>query len=293
MRRVKDPPRLPARPKDANKVTVGCVLVVGGSPELVGAPAMAGLGALRAGAGLVKVAVPNGIQPTVAGYRPETTTLGLPQTRGGVLGAAALPVLADRVRDWDAVVLGPGAGRTRATLGLIVRLALDAPRPLLLDADGLFAFNDRTALLRKRKAPTVITPHEGEAARLLGTTSADVRADRVAAAVKLATSCNAVVVLKGPGTLVTDGERLYRNASGGPVLASGGTGDVLAGIGGALLAQMDAHRHDAFQAACAAVFVHGDAADRVAGRRDRGFLATELADGVPDAIFALRRRSRR
>lgn len=292
MKRVKAPPRLPARPRDANKVTAGRVLVVGGSPSLTGAPAMAGLGALRAGAGLVQVAVPRGIQPTVAGYRPETTTLGLPETSLGVLGASALPMLRALLAGWDALVLGPGAGRTRATLAFVRRLAKVSERALLLDADGLFAFNGRPELLKGRKAPTVITPHEGEAARLLGVTSAQVRADRRGAARRLAEASGAVVVLKGPDTLVTDGSRLYRNASGGPVLASGGTGDVLAGIAGALLAQREANGHDTLQAACVAVHVHGDAADRVAGRRDRGLLASELAEGVPDALLALRRGSR-
>ncbi len=102
-----------------------------------------------------------------------------------------------------------------------------------------------------------------------------------------------MIALKGPGTLVTDGDRLYHNRSGGPVLASGGTGDVLAGIAGAFLAHADGLGLDAFQAACAAVFVHGDAADRIAGGRDSGLLASELADGIPEAVVGLRRRGRR
>ena len=110
MKRVASPPRLPARPTHANKVSVGRVLVVGGSANMAGAPALAGLGALRGGAGLVKVAVPQGIQATVAGFRAETTTQGLPQTRAGGLGAAALPVLREMGESWDAIVVGPGAG---------------------------------------------------------------------------------------------------------------------------------------------------------------------------------------
>ena len=254
-----------------------------------GAPALAGLGALRAGAGLVKVAVPGEIQSTVAGYRPELITQGLPQTRGGALGAGALPVLRTLVADWDAVVLGPGMGRAPSTLSLVRTFTREVDLPLVLDADALFAFRGDLARLKKRKAPTVLTPHEGEAARLSETTSDDIRSDRPAAAGALAEASNAVIVLKGPGTLVTDGARLYRNTTGGPVLATGGSGDVLSGVIAALLAS----GLDALGAGCAGAYVHGLAADKVAGRRDRGLLASELADGIPDALLALRRRGSR
>lgn len=286
MQRIAHPPRLPPRPKDANKVTVGRVLVVGGSAAMAGAPALAGLGALRAGAGLVGVAVPRGIQPTVASFRPETITHGLPQGKTGALGAAALPALRALLAGCDAVVLGPGLGRASSTLGLVRSFTPDVDLPLLLDADALFAYSGRLPALEGRKAPTVLTPHEGEAARLLGTTSAAVRADREAAAAAIAEAARAVVVLKGPGTLVTDGARMYRNTTGGPALATGGSGDVLAGVIAALLAS----GLDAFDAACLGVHAHGDAADRVAGKRDRGLLAGDLAAGLPDALLALRGR---
>jgi len=286
MQRIARPPRLPSRPTDANKVTVGRVLVVGGSKAMAGAPALAGLGALRAGAGLVKIAVPDGIQPTVACFRPETIVQGLPQTRAGALGAGALGVLRDLARSWDAVVLGPGLGRATSTLALVRSFARVVDRPLLLDADALFAYGGGLAALAERAAPTVLTPHEGEAARLLETTSEEIRADREAAAARIAGAAAAIVVLKGPGTLVTDGRRLYRNASGGPALATGGSGDVLSGVIGALLAS----GLDAFDAACAGAHAHGAAADLVAGKRDRGLLASELAGGLPDALLGLRRK---
>ncbi len=284
MKRVANPPRLPARPKDANKVTVGRVLVVGGSPELRGAPALAALGALRAGAGLVKVAVPQSVQATVAGYRPETTTVGLPETRSGAIGASALPVLRAFVDDWDAVVLGPGAGRAKATLTAI-RTFTREKKPFVIDADALFAWNHQLMRLRQRRNPTVLTPHEGEAARLLGTTSDEVRADRRGAAAAIAEKSGGVCVLKGPATLVTDGTHLYTNKTGGPVLATGGTGDVLAGVIGAFLGQ----GMEPFKAACAGAHVHGDGAERTSGAYDRGLLASDLAEGIPGAIHALRR----
>ncbi|MDJ0523655.1 MAG: NAD(P)H-hydrate dehydratase [Planctomycetota bacterium] len=289
MRKIDQPPRLKRRPTDANKVSVGRVLVVGGSASMAGAPALAGLGALRAGAGLVKIAVPGEIQTTVAGFRAEALTQGLPQTRGGALGAGALPVLRTLTSSWDAVVLGPGMGRAPSTLNLIRSYARELPLPLLIDADALFAYRDDLGRLKKRKAPTVLTPHEGEAARLLDTTSEAIRADRQTAAAAIAEASHAIVVLKGPATLVTDGERLYRNTTGGPVLATGGSGDVLSGVIGALLAA----GLDTLDAACAGVHAHGLAADKVAGRRDRGLLAGDLAEGLPDALLAMRRRGPR
>jgi NAD(P)H-hydrate epimerase len=272
---------------------VGRVLVVGGSAAMAGAPSLAGLGALRGGAGLVQVAVPRGIQPVVAGFRPETTTRGLPQTAGGAVGRGARAALEAALPGWDAVVLGPGLGRAAATQGLVRAFTPVVAVPLVLDADALFAFNGRTEDLRARRAPTVLTPHEGEAARLLGTTSAEVHAERQGVAADLAARAQGVIVLKGPGTIVTDGRRLYVNRTGGPALATGGTGDVLAGLVAALLAGAAATGLDAFEAACIAVHAHGAAADAVAGGRDRGLLASDLAAGLPDALAALRPRRRR
>lgn len=284
MQRIATLPRLRRRRPDVNKVTAGRVLVVGGSRNMVGAPALAGLAALRAGAGLVKLAVPGSIQPTVAGFRAETVTAGLPEAKGGGLGTTALETLSTLAEEWDAVVVGPGAGRAPGTLKVIRRFALGVPRPLVIDADGLFAWNERLAELAKRAAPTVLTPHEGEAARLLGTTSDAVRSNREDAAARIANASGAVVVLKGPGTLVTDGERLYENPSGGPHLATAGTGDVLAGIVGAFVADLEANDLDVFEAACAAVYVHGSAGDLLAQTVDRGLLASDIAHAVPQAI---------
>jgi hydroxyethylthiazole kinase-like uncharacterized protein yjeF len=279
------PPRLPSRPQDANKVRAGRVVIVGGSLGMAGAPALAALGAHRAGAGLVRIAVPAALQATVAGFRPESMTLALPDPTPGILEAPASVALTAAVAGWDVVVLGPGLGRNPGTQHLVRTFTLDMELPLVLDADGLFAWRERCPALSARTAPLVLTPHEGEAARLLGRTSAEIRANRQAAASELALASGAVVVLKGPQTLVADGKQLYVNPTGGPVLATGGTGDVLAGVIAALLATPGA---DAFDAACQAVFVHGLSADEIAGERDRGLLASELAAGIPEALVALR-----
>jgi NAD(P)H-hydrate epimerase len=287
MQRVSAPPRLPPRPADAHKASAGRVLVAGGSADLCGAPAMAALGALRGGAGLVRVAVPAGIRAVVAGFRPETTSAALPETRAGGIAPEALERLHALAREQDAVVLGPGAGREEATLEALRAFTLAVDRPLVLDADALFAFDERLDALAGRSAPTVLTPHEGEAARLLGVSASEVRADRPATAARLARESGAVVVLKGPGTLVVDDARLYRNETGGPWLASGGTGDVLAGVVGALLAWRDEAGLDVFSAVCVAVHAHGAAADSAAAGRGRGVLATDVAACLPAALRAM------
>jgi NAD(P)H-hydrate epimerase len=166
-------------------------------------------------------------------------------------------------------------------------MALGARAPLVLDADGLVAFEKHLRDLRKRTAATILTPHPGEAGMLLGLTPARLNRDRVAHARALAGETGAVVVLKGAATVIADpAGRVAVNPTGGPVLATGGTGDVLAGLAGGLLAQ----RAPAFEAAALAVFAHGAAGDAVAARRgSRGALAGEIADELPAALAALER----
>lgn len=284
MRRIETPPRLAPRPLLAHKASVGTVLVVGGSRDMCGAPALTALGALRAGAGLVRIAVPRSVQGVVATMRPEATTAGLSETRSGSLARPAVATVARMAESWDAVVLGPGAGRATATQGALRDLAAGIARPLVLDADALFALASDPGKLAKRSAATVVTPHEGEAARLLATRSADVRAGRESAALELVGKTGAIVVLKGPGTIVTDGDRMFTCGRGGPWLASGGTGDVLAGVVGAFLAGLPATGGDAFGAACAAVDVHAAAGDAWARDVDRGLLASDLAHALPRAL---------
>jgi NAD(P)H-hydrate epimerase len=248
---------------------------------MAGAPALAGVGALRAGAGLVRVAVPAPIQAAIGAHRPELLVPALPASSSGALGASALREVLRLAQDADVVVLGPGLGRAKVTQTLVRRLVGALEVPLLLDADALFALAGRLAEVKRRRAPTVLTPHEGEAARLLGVEA--VR-DRARTARRLAVESGAVAVLKGPGTLVCDGKRLVQSPLGGPVLASAGTGDVLAGAIAALLAQGHASRILAFDAAVLGVWAHARAAEIVAGPIDRGVLALDVADGLPDAL---------
>jgi NAD(P)H-hydrate epimerase len=279
LKAYRDPPPPPPRAKDANKASVGRVLVVGGSRDLCGAPYLAAMGALYAGAGLARAAVPREIQPIVAGYSPDVLTAGLAASKTGGLAPAAALRVKGLVRDVEAAVIGPGAGREPGTLRLLRELLLRLTVPLVVDADALFAWNGRARSPaghpRNRRGITVVTPHEGEAARLLGTTAEAVRADRPGTVTRLQRETGAIAVLKGPGTLVTDGKRLFRCTRGGPALATGGTGDVLAGIIAARLAARDA---EPFVAVCQAVEVHahmGDYAD------DIGQPASSLARSLP------------
>jgi NAD(P)H-hydrate epimerase len=279
------------RARDAHKGSFGHVLVVAGSRGKSGAAVLSGTAALRAGAGLATVATPVPAWIKVARGRPELMTQGLPATRPGTLARrAALPALRF-ARTADAVVLGPGLGRHRETDAFVSRFVAGCPQPLVVDADALNALavlprGGAARVLGARKAGTVLTPHPGEAARLLGRTTRAVQQERLESVRRLARLFDSVVVLKGHHTLVArpDG-RVAVNLSGGPALAIGGAGDVLAGMIGALLAR----GCDAWTAATAAVHVHGLAGDRLAAERgEDGLLAGDVADALPRIVRDLR-----
>ncbi len=281
-------PALPPRPLDSHKASVGRVLVIGGSLGMAGAPVLAARGALRAGAGLVTVAVPERIRDVVSGFLPEVMTLGLPCDDDGCLESSARGAIEGFLERADAVVLGPGLGRAPCTEDAVLALLATVDRPVVLDADGLYAVRMKVSDLASRKAATVLTPHKGEATALLAETQATMVSHRADRARRIAVAARGICVLKGPGTLVTDGVRMFKNATGGPVLSTGGSGDVLAGVVAAFLAGLPATGGDAFGAACLAVHVHGAAGDLLAARRgDRGTLASEIADAVPEAIRAV------
>jgi len=286
-------PALPPRPKDAHKASVGRVLVVGGSLGMAGAPALAARGALRAGAGLVTIAVPDRVQDVVASFHAEAMTLGLPSDANGRLARGALAALVPAIERADVVVVGPGLGRSGPTADTVRELVAGLEKPLVLDADGLDAHRGRLDVLARRRAPIVLTPHEGEATALLEGSAGPAAESREGRAKRIAAAAKAVCVLKGPGTVVTDGTRVRVNETGGPVLATGGTGDVLAGVLAALLAAFLDAGSDAFAAACLAVHAHGLAGDRLAASRgDRGVLASEVADEIPSALRGAPKRKR-
>ena len=257
-----DLPLLPSRRRESTKYDHGRVVVVAGSRGMAGAAALASMATLRSGAGLVEAVVPESIQATVAGFDPCVMTAGLAEDDAGRFATAALPVIQERCLKADAVAVGPGLGRSEALVEIVAELWRTLPVPLVLDADGLWALSQLGHQARADHAGLrVLTPHAGELQRLLGevpsrTAAAD-RATLEAAATALARDIGCVVVLKGPGTLVTDGARQVHNETGNPGMATAGTGDVLTGVIAALLAQ----GMERFDAARLGTCVHGAAGD--------------------------------
>jgi NAD(P)H-hydrate epimerase len=276
---------LPARPRAAHKGSFGHVLVIGGSQGKAGAAALAALGAARSGAGLVTIACPESTNDVLQAKLTEVMTAPVPELASHAFGSQAGKPVLELAAARDVAALGPGIGRAEETLAFVRHVTRALASPLVLDADGLVAFADAVGELRARSAPTVLTPHPGEAALLLGGTPAEVNRDRPAAARRLAADSGAVVVLKGAATVVAEPDgAILVNPTGGPALASGGTGDVLTGVIAGLLAQGLGAR----EAAALGAYLHGAAADLLAERRSSaGVLAGEVAGLLPDAFRAL------
>jgi ADP-dependent NAD(P)H-hydrate dehydratase len=250
-------PVVPPRGPENNKGDFGRILIIAGSRGMSGAAVLCASAALRGGAGLVYVAVPAEILPIVASANPCYLTAPLPQDEHGqVAGPAAAELLA-LAHGKDVVALGPGLGRSPALTAIVTTLIAKLHAPLVLDADGLNALEQQTACLRSRPGPAILTPHPGEFARLLGTDVTTVQSQRQGLAVRFAAEHHVVVALKGHGTIVTDGRRIYHNTTGNPGMATGGTGDVLTGLIAALLGQ----GLEPFAAAQLAVHLHGLAGD--------------------------------
>lgn len=274
---------LPPRAPDSHKGSHGHLLIVAGGPGRAGAAILAARAAVRAGAGLVTAAVPAPLLATVDLGSLESMTLALPAGPEGELAAAAAAAALAALAGKSALALGPGLGTSPAAAAAIRDIALEAELPLVLDADGLNAFAGRLEELAARVAPAVLTPHPGEMARLLGVSSAEVQADRLAAARRAAELSGAVVVLKGYRTLTAaTGRGVWINLTGGPALATGGSGDVLAGMIAALLAQGLA----APEAAMLGAFLHGLCGD-LAAAAERGLCAGDLIEALPLAFSRL------
>ncbi|MBI3547940.1 MAG: NAD(P)H-hydrate dehydratase [Elusimicrobia bacterium] len=292
---------LPGRGRDAHKGSFGHVLVVAGSKGMTGAAVLAARAALRAGAGLATVAVPASQQPIVAAQLPEALTLPLPETAAGSLSAEAAGriQLAHRDRGYSVAVVGPGLSTHPDTARAVIGLLGSLDVPLVVDADALniLARNSRDSvrrLIARRKAPCVLTPHPGEAARLAWLKGEDIQRDREASAARLANEFGATVVLKGRATVTTDGERVYLNSTGNSGLAKGGTGDALSGMIAALWSQRlaaasrNASGDRGLEAAALAVFLHGLSAD-IAVQRTTEYclLASDVIETLPLAFSRL------
>ncbi len=276
---------LPKRRVTDHKGDAGRVLVVAGSRGLTGAAVLSATAAARSGAGLVTAAVPRSLELLVAGKLTEVMTLGLPdQGEGAGLVDAAVETVLAKAAQSDVVALGPGLGREAGTQSVVRQLLQQAACPLVLDADALFAIANEPHLLGKAAAVPVITPHPGEMARFWGMKAAEINENRLAVAQQAAEEWGAIVVLKGAPTVIAypDGE-VFVNPTGGPALASGGTGDVLTGVIAAFIAQgMTSH-----QAAVAGVYVHGLAGQILARSGDLGVLAGDVAACLPAALAGI------
>jgi NAD(P)H-hydrate epimerase len=282
---------LAPRPDESHKGTFGHLLAVAGSAGKSGAAVLVARGALRSGVGLMTVATPASCQERVAVQQAEVMTEALPENAAGLLAREACGRALALAERRDALAIGPGLGTEPETREVVLDLVSRRSCPVVLDADGLNAFssNGKDALerLAAGASPLVLTPHPGEASRLLHCSTSEIQADRLAAARRLAELSGATVVLKGHRSVVATPEgRAAINSSGNPGMASGGTGDVLTGMIGAFLARGLA----AYDAARLAVFVHGDAGDRAAQRLGQeAMIASDLIDEIPASLVALRR----
>ena len=284
-------PLIGPRPANSNKGLYGHVLVVGGSLGKAGAAAMAGMSALRAGAGLATVATAKSVFPTVAAFYPELMTEPLPETAAGTIATEAGLRIDELLKNVTVLAIGPGISRDPHTTTFVRSLVANAKLPMVLDADGLNAFQGHTHEMNGSGRTLVITPHPGEMGRLAACSTNDVQKDRLGVARHFAREHNVIVVLKGNRTLVVqpNGDA-WVNTTGNPGMSTGGTGDILTGMVAAMIAQ---HPSDPMLAVCAAVHLHGLAGDvmrEIMG--EHSLVATDLLRGLPDAFERTRKSAR-
>ena len=265
--------KLPDRDPRGHKGDYGRLLLLCGSRGYTGAAALAAMGALRCGAGLVFLGVPESIYAIEAVKLTEPVVFPLPDC-GGVFAPEAAEQIKERLGRMDAVLIGPGLGQSEGTLAVLRCVLNSFSGPVIVDADGINLLVQHKDILRGRTGITILTPHEGEAARLLGRAVTDRKTD----ALLLARELGAILVLKGHQTLITDGEVVFCNPTGNPGMAVGGSGDVLAGMIAGLLGQ----KLSALDAAACAVWLHGAAGDLCA--REMGqyaMLPTDYLEVLP------------
>ncbi len=285
MQPITELPKLQKRAVDGHKGTFGKVLIVGGSAGFSGAAALAGMAALRSGAGLVRVAVPASVLPVVAGLSPCYTTLALPENTQGQMTSNAAIVLGPLLADYDVAAFGPGAGTAKGVRDTLLSLLAVEGLKLVIDADGLNVLaqcGGPGGWVDKKKADVVLTPHPGEMKRLWKSVFREpMPEDRQQCAAQFAVKTGTMVVLKGAGTVVTDGEQVYVNTSGNPGMATAGSGDVLTGVIAALAGQ----GLSLFDAAVLGVFVHGLAGNIAAAVHGQvSLIAADIIDNLGGAF---------
>ncbi len=283
MRIIKNIPKLKPRAADAHKGDFGRVCIIAGSVGMSGAAALAGRAALRAGAGLVRVAVPKSILPIVASIEPSFTTIPLPEDSAGRIAANAINTILDAVSENDCLAFGPGIGTSGALRSVLETLIKQQQLRLLIDADGLNNLSGIKDWPEKLKAKLILTPHPGEMKRLWDALfRKQLPTNRRQQAGQLAQRTKTIVALKGAGTVVTDGQKVYINKTGNPGMATAGSGDVLTGVITALIGQ----RLSILDAAVLGVYIHGLAGDIAAKKTGQiSLMATDIIESLSDAFL--------
>ena len=292
-KKITEIPKLIARESNAHKGYFGRVLIIGGSRGMIGAPALAANAAFRSGAGLVRLAVPQQVQLATATLAPCATSIALTDDENGNISRSALNEILKAMEENDSAAVGPGLAQSNELQTVVEKVVGQCTKPLVVDADGV---NNLAAVLVGAGDPikfpdkTVLTPHPGEMKRLWQASFREqLPSERTEQAEQLARRLGVVVVLKGAGTVVTDGKQTYINETGNPGMATGGSGDVLTGIIAALLARQEvAGRLSMLEAAILGVFVHGRAGDLAASvMGEESLTALDLVDWLPEAWQSL------
>ncbi len=283
MQTVSEIPKLKPRPADGHKGDFGKVCIVAGSVGMSGAGALAGRSALRAGAGLVRVATPKSVLPIVASIEPSFTTVLLPEDSAGRISSRAINIILDAVSENDALAFGPGIGVSGGLRSVLESLLEREQLRLVIDADGLNNLSGIKNWSEKLKAELILTPHPGEMKRLWSSVFREqMPSERRAQAGQLAQRTKTIVVLKGAGTVVTDGQKVYINKTGNPGMATAGSGDVLTGVITALIGQ----GLSSFDAAVLGVYIHGLAGDIAADKLGQvSMMATDIIESLPGAFL--------
>jgi len=280
---IENLPTLPPRAIDAHKGTFGKICIAAGSTGFAGAAALAGKAALRSGAGLVRIACPQSTLPTIASMEPAYTTIPLPEDTCGKMSKKALSKLLAAAEENDCLAFGPGIGQSSDLKTILIRLLDEENLRIVIDADGLnnlSTINNWPDIIRSQ---AILTPHPGEMKRLWQAIMRDpLPDDRAAQAVTIAEKANAVVVLKGAGTVVTNGKKVYVNKTGNPGMATAGSGDVLTGMITALAGQVLGD----LNASILGVYIHGLAGDIAAQKLGQiSLTATDIIDALPQAFI--------
>lgn len=273
---------LPSRDPDSHKGSYGHVLVLAGSPGLTGAATLTSLAGLRSGAGLVTLGIPHSLQSAMATKLTEVMTWGLPETAKHSLDMNAEPLILDFLHKANVLAVGPGISTHEQTLALVRRLIQASTRPMVIDADGLSAFSQDPVVCKSAKVPLILTPHPGEMARLIHSTTKDVQSNRIGIAQKFAKEYKVYLVLKGARTIIAEpGGQVYLNPTGNPGMATGGAGDVLTGIIAGFLAQ----GLSPLEACLLGTYLHGSAGDIAVGDLTQfSLIAGDLLTYLPKAI---------